>query len=158
MIELQVMSEAEFEAYKTWEVEDYAKEIATNYRIPIEEARLNASQQINTTLAQGLNTPNHTLYMIVNSTEPSKSNIGYLWISVEEDRKSCFIYDIYLHPEFRNHGWGRSTLELLETVMKQRGIKRIGLHVFSNNKIAQELYQKLDYQVTGWNMQKWLDD
>lgn len=158
MIELLEMSEAEFEAYKAWEVEDYGKEIAANYRIPIEEARLSASQQINTTLPQGLNTPNHTLYTIVYSTGTSRSSIGYLWISVEEDRKSCFIYDIYLHPEFRNHGLGRTTLELLETVMKQGGIKRIGLHVFGNNKIAQELYLKLDYQVTGWNMQKWLDD
>ena len=42
--------------------------------------------------------------------------------------------------------------------MKERGIGRIGLHVFSDKAIARRLYEKLGYQVVGVNMQKWLTD
>jgi ribosomal protein S18 acetylase RimI-like enzyme len=42
--------------------------------------------------------------------------------------------------------------------MKQRGITRIGLHVFAKNHIAQKLYTKMGYQLIGMNMQKWLTD
>ena len=158
MLQLRPMTEAEFEAYKTWEVDDYAQEIANNYRLSVEEARTSASKQINSTLGQGLLTPNHFFYLIILAVKTGKSNLGYLWIELGEDQRSCFIYDIYLHPEFRHQGWGRKTLELLETKMKQRGVNKIGLHVFSSNNTAKDLYTKLGYLVTGWNMQKWLQE
>ena len=72
-----------------------------------------------------------------------------------DDRKQrCFIAEIYLHPEFRQQGWGRKTLELLETNLKQRGVERISLHVFADNRNAQGLYTKMGYQPTGITMQK----
>ncbi len=158
MLELQLMTEAEFESYKSWEIEDYAQEISKNYLLPIEESRLEAEKQINEMLGQGVLTPRQFLYMIVHLTENSRSNLGYLWVVLDEERKRCFIADIYFHPEFRRQGWGRKVLELLEIKVKSCGVNRISLHVFVNNRIAQDLYTKMGYQVTGLNMQKWLDD
>jgi ribosomal protein S18 acetylase RimI-like enzyme len=158
MLELQPMTEAEFESYKSWLVGDYAQDIANNYRLPIQEALTEASKQITITLGQGLLTPNLLFYLIILSNQTNKTGIGYLWIEVNQAQKRCFIHDLYLHPENRHQGWGRKTLELLEAKMKQAGIVRIGLHVFGNNHIAQDLYTKMGYQVTGLNMQKWLDD
>jgi ribosomal protein S18 acetylase RimI-like enzyme len=158
MLNLQPLTEEEFAAYKAWEVEDYGREISNNYRIPMDEALTSAARDIDGLLGQGLSTPNHFLYNIVLATADKESRLGYLWIYVDDHKKRCFIYDIYLHPEFRHQGWGRKILELLETNLKQQGILRISLHVFANNSIAQELYRKMGYELTGMNMQKWLAD
>ncbi len=139
------MTEAEFDTYKSWLIGDYAQDIANNYRLPIQEALTEASKQITITLGQGLLTPNQLFYLIILVDETSKTGIGYLWIEVDQARKRCFIHDIYLHSKNRHQGCGRKTLELLETKMKPAGIGRIGLHVFGNNHIAQDLYTKMGY-------------
>jgi ribosomal protein S18 acetylase RimI-like enzyme len=158
MLQLQPMTQDEFEAYKVWEVGDYTTAIADNYHLPMDEARTTATKDIDRILNQGLSSPNQFFYNIVLSAEAGEPHIGYLWIDVDVQSKRGFIVDIYLHPEFRHQGWGRKTLELLEADLKQRGITRIILNVFANNPIAQELYLKLGYQPTGISMQKWLTD
>lgn len=158
MLGFQPMTDEEFTAYKAWIIEDYARDVAENYRLPVEEALAGARMEIDAMLSQGLATSNNFLYNIVLSTEADRLRIGYLWIDVNESKKRCLIADIYLRPEYRHQGWGRKTLELLEADMKRQGIARINLHVFGNNRIAQELYTKMGYQTTGLNMQKWLTE
>jgi ribosomal protein S18 acetylase RimI-like enzyme len=153
---LQPMTEDEFSAYKAWVVEDYAREIAENSRISMEEARASSIRDIDGALSQGLATSNQFLYHLVDSAPDPATRLGYLWIEVNSQKQRCFIYDIYLHPQFRHQGWGRKTLDLLEANMRQQGIRRIGLHVFGNNHTAQELYAKMGYEITGLQMQKWL--
>ncbi len=158
MLNLQPMTEEEFIAYKEWMVEDYASEVSNNLRISMDEARMGATQQINSMLSQDLSTPNHFLYNIILTTNAGETRLGYLWIIVDRQKKRCFIADIYLHEEFRHQGWGRKVLELLETNMKEEGVNRISLSVFANNGIAQEFYIKMGYEFTDMNMQKWLVD
>ena len=145
MLTLQPMTAEEYASYKAWVVEDYAREIASNQRISMEEARASSLRDIERALGQGLATPNHFLYHILRVEGAIETRLGYLWIEVDPQKKRCFIFDIFLQPEFRRQGWGRQVLELLETQMKQQGIRRIGLHVFGNNTIAQDLYRKLGY-------------
>ena len=158
MLYLQPMTENEFVAYKNWMIEDYARDLASNYRLSLDEAQLISAREMEASLSQGRVTPNHYLYSIVIPTGDGESPIGYLWLEVDSQKKRCFICDIFLHPEFRHQGWGRKVLELLDNAMKQQGITRIGLHVFANNTIAQEFYRKMGYQLTGLNMQKTLVD
>ena len=158
MLQLHLMTPEEFTAYKAWMVEDYAKNNAENYRLLLEEARINSSKEIDGLINQGFSTPNQYLYNIILSGETENCYIGYLWVDIDDQKKRCFVADIYINPDNRHQGWGRKTLELLDLNMKQRGITRIVLHVFGNNQIAQELYKKMGYQVIGLNMQKWLND
>jgi len=158
MLNLQLMTDDEYVAYKARVVEDYAREISANQRISMDEARANSGRDIDGALRQGLTTPNHFLYNIILATGEKEARLGYLWIEVDSQKKRCFIFDISLHAEFRHQGWGRKVLELLEANLKQQGILRIGMHVFANNNIAQELYRKMGYELTGMSMQKWLDD
>jgi ribosomal protein S18 acetylase RimI-like enzyme len=152
------MTEEEFAAFKSWIIEDYARDIAYNYRLTLDEARANSTKEIDGMLSQGYATPKQLFYNIVLTVESLVNPIGYLWIDVDDQKKRCFIADIYLHEKYRGQGWGTKTLELLETAMQERGITRIGLHVFANNAIAQGLYKKMGYHLTGLNMQKWLTD
>ena len=158
MLKLQPMTEAEFDTYKAWEIEDYAAEIARSFRLPQDEARAAAIRDIDGALGQGLASPNQLLYNLVLDAEDGEKRLGYLWIDVDSQKKRCYIYDIYLHPEFRGQGWGRKTLELLETMLKEQGIARISLNVFAHNSTAQALYRKMGFEVTNMRMQKWLGD
>ena len=158
MILLQPMTEADFAKYKPFVVEDYAQDLARNYRTTIEEARLNSARQTDELLSQGLATPMHFLFNIVSTEDQLEQRVGYLWIKVDEEKKSCFIFDIYLFEAFRGRGYGRNTLELLETRMLEMNVVRIGLHVFAHNTHARELYSKMGYELTGHSMQKWLVD
>lgn len=157
MIQLNDMTESEFLNYKPLLIEDYAQDISRNARIPIDEARSRSNNQIDGLLSEGLSTPNHFLYTIRLKNGETDEQIGYLWLNVDKKKLSCFICDIYLHEPFRGNGWGRKTLELVEIQMTEQNIQKIGLHVFGDNAIARRLYTKLGYQVTGLNMQKWLE-
>jgi ribosomal protein S18 acetylase RimI-like enzyme len=182
MLDLQPLSDTAFQVFKQWLLEDYAHEIARNYRIPLEDARKASATDIAGLLTEGVATPNHHLYHIETTAPPATSTqrvpptaytapdqprghdagspvrIGYLWIIVDDQKRACFIAQIYLQPEFRGQGFGRKTLELLQARMQQRGIRRISLHVFADNTTAQYLYHRLGYQITDINMQKWLGD
>jgi ribosomal protein S18 acetylase RimI-like enzyme len=155
MMQLNDMTKSEFINYKPLLVEGYAQDIARNARIPIDEARAKSNQQIDGLLSEGLSTPKHFLYTIQVKDGKTDAQIGYLWLNV--DKHSCFILDIYLDEAFRGQGWGKKTLELLEIQMTEQNIQKISLHVFGDNTAARGLYTKLGYQVTGLNMQKWLE-
>jgi ribosomal protein S18 acetylase RimI-like enzyme len=154
LIDLRPMTEKGFEGFKTALIEDYAQDIALNYRLPLEKARASSARQIDSLLNAGLSTPNHFLYAIVSDEQ----TIGALWIEVDEQKKECFICEIQIHPEQRGKGWGKNTLQLLEERMRAQGIERIVLNVFAHNTLARELYEKMGYQVTNMTMQKWLTE
>ena len=156
MINLHKMTEAEFSEYKPFLIEEYAQNIANNYRIPLEEARASSSKQIDDALKDGLATPNQFLYEIGLGEGTTEERIGYLWIEVDEIKRRCYLGDIYLHEAFRGKGWGKKILELLEVLMIERNIQRISLHVFGKNTVARKLYEKQGYEITGSGMQKWL--
>ena len=156
MICLQEMTKKEFSEYKRFLIEDYAQDASRNYCIPLEEARANSVKQINGMLSQGLSTPNQFLYTIQLSKGSTEVEIGYLWLDINEMKQRCILCDIYLHKEFRGKGWGRKTLEVFESQITERGIRKISLHVFANNAVARALYEKLGYKVTGLNLEKWL--
>jgi ribosomal protein S18 acetylase RimI-like enzyme len=158
MLHLQIMTEDDFTAYKAFCTKNYAQSISENIRIPLDQALVNSEKEIDGSLSQGLSTPNQHLYNIILASENGETAIGYLWLDVDENRKRCFIADIYLHEKFRSQGWGTKTLDLLETRMKAQGITRIGLNVFANNTIAQGLYQKMGYRMSSMIMNKWLTD
>jgi len=157
MITLQAMTEEEFKSFRVWLVEDYANDLVSNHHLSIDEARIDAAEAIDRMLTKGLETPNHSLSNILFHNDSGRLRAGYLWTEINEDKKQCFIAEIYLHPEFRGRGLGRYVLEDLETHLRQRGITRIGLHVFANNQAASQLYTKMGYQVTGLHMLKILD-
>jgi ribosomal protein S18 acetylase RimI-like enzyme len=154
ILRLQEMTVAGFSEYRPLAVESLAQAFAGNLRIPIEKARPRAASSIDGSLSSGLSTPDQFLYDIRLGDGTDDERIGYLWLDVSETEHRCFIHDIYLHEGYRGKGWGRKTLELLEAKMRERNIQRIGLHVWGDNMVARELYDKLGYRLIGSDMQK----
>ncbi|MBT3786614.1 GNAT family N-acetyltransferase [bacterium] len=59
-----------------------------------------------------------------------------------------------LKGNHRGKGYGKKAMHLFEEDVKQRGVKRTGLHVFGFNKAAAGLYQSIGYEITDLSMQK----
>ncbi len=151
MVQLRPMTEAEFEAWRTESLEGYAQERARNLDAPVEEQRVEAERQYAELLKDGLNTEGHRLWMV---TLETGDVVGGLWVHLSGDGKRAFIFSIDIDEAQRGKGYGKQTLDALETELKPMGVKRIGLNVFSDNVVANRLYQKQGYRVTNCNMMK----
>ena len=69
-------------------------------------------------------------------------------------QKEAFIYDFYIFEEHQGKGYGKSSLEVLEKLVKEKGIEKLSLHVFAQNERAIHLYKKLNFEPTDITMSK----
>ncbi len=146
------MSQQEFSKYSEPQLESYAQDIARNFKRPIDEVRIEAKEQVNRILKDGLSTQGHFLFNVID--KKTGETVGHIWYNVEKDKKRAFLYDILIHNRYRGKGYGRKTLQLLEAKLRDMGIKQLGLHVFGDNQVAINLYKRQDYYTTSFNMQK----
>lgn len=87
---------------------------------------------------------------LIRSHSPSRSSVGCLWMGTAIDQVSgdrhAHIFLLYVAPEHRRRGLGRSLMQRAETWAAERGDRQISLQVFHHNAAALELYKSMDYQ------------
>ena len=154
MIILRPMKAAEFPDYRDYFVVDYANEIAANYGYTIEKSRTTALKELEDDLPQNISTPDHVLLCIEKS---DKGTIGYLWYKLFDEGATVFILDFVLFDNFRGLGYGQAALLTLEEHLSEAGVAQIKLRVAYDNKRAFNLYEKLGFTITGYNMVKLLE-
>jgi ribosomal protein S18 acetylase RimI-like enzyme len=143
-----------FEEVIATSIADYAQDNVAVGRWLAENALERSRSDFETLLPQGLATPdNHWLEMRAAEVGPP---IGHLWFAVQEryGRRTAFVYNVEVRPEYRRQGHARRAFEALESLAGEMGVASIGLHVFGFNTAAQALYRALGYTVTGINMNK----
>jgi len=96
-----------------------------------------------------LESRNQYLFSIIDASD---QKLGILWVNIENGR--AFIYDFRIDEARRGKGYGKQALVALDEKLKSMDVQSVGLHVFGDNIRAQELYQKMGYQITGIHMQK----
>jgi GNAT superfamily N-acetyltransferase len=151
MVALRPMTEAEYGPYIAHLREDYAQERAKSGETPIEEERESSNKQIDGLIPQGLATPDHYFWTVM---DEGGVGIGSLWVFVDPAKGRAFIYDIALAEERRGKGYGRQTLQVLESAVRPMGVRRIALNVFGKNAVARHLYDTVGYYVVATAMQK----
>jgi ribosomal protein S18 acetylase RimI-like enzyme len=146
-----------YDAYFQAAVAGYAEDNVASSRWPREGALERSRADLESSLPQGLATPDNYLFEI--KVTETGSAVGVLWFAVEERHgiRSAFVYDIEIKPECRRQGHAARAFQALEPLVAALGLSTIGLHVFGHNPGAQALYAKLGYAVTGLNMAKHLD-
>lgn len=152
MVAIRPMTEAEFEAFKSWSIEDYAQERSRNFGTLIDDERERAAAQYAELLPDGLHTEMHRFWQV--TAGESGQPVGQLWVEVNDERRSAFIFFIGIDEAWRGRGYGKGALTALEAELRPLGIKRIGLNVFNDNVIAKGLYAAQGYYPTNVNMQK----
>lgn len=90
--------------------------------------------------------------------------IGYALANVSREspfelsEPICFLNDVYVVPEFRGKGIGKSLTTECLSKMKAKGFKTVRLNVLPENKIAIKLYEKLGFKTFMYGMNKALED
>jgi ribosomal protein S18 acetylase RimI-like enzyme len=148
------MTAEEFEPFITHLIEHYALDLSASQDMILAAAQERAAQQTRGLLPQGIETPGQVIYTIRNGENGER--VGVLWVAIDSEKKSAWIYDIEIEQACRGRGFGRETLYQLEDILRQQGIRTLGLNVFGDNHIARHLYESLGFQPTAIQMRKQL--
>jgi ribosomal protein S18 acetylase RimI-like enzyme len=127
-------------------IETLAREIWTEHYIPIigEQqvdymlARYQSKQAINEQITSGV------LYFLI---EEGRSFIGY--IAVQSRGDELFLSKIYVRSSHRARGYGRQAVQFVETLARERGLRKIVLTVNKNNTGAIRAYEKFGFKNVG---------
>ena len=145
------MKPDEFSTYSDYFIVDYADEIAANFDHSLEKSRAIATAELAEDLPQGVATPGHHL-LCIETTD--NGTIGYLWYRLLDEGNSAFILDFFLFENHRGQGNGKATLAVLEKQLAQQGVQELKLRVAFKNERARHLYEKVGFNITGYNMRK----
>ena len=146
MLELKPMNQDMYNNYIKNSIQQYAEEIAKSRGIDFDKALQLTNEEFNTLLPEGLKSKNQFLNVIIND---KNEKIGIMWFSTESnhgDNEAFFFCDIEINKEYRGKGYGRESMKLLESKIKEFNLGSICLHVFLRNEIACTLYNKIGYQ------------
>lgn len=154
---LQPMTPEDFASFAESSIRSYAHENVVAGRWPVADALERAAGALAAALPQGLDTPDHHLCLV--RAANGETTVGHLWYAVEQrqGQRCAYVYDIAILEAHRRQGHAQRALDALAQWAAARGIASMALHVFAHNPGAQALYQRLGFQVTGFNMQKTLD-
>ena len=138
------MTPEDYEAYLSWVVEDYARELSRNGRAEGAAALELARASFDELLPQGLATPGQVL--LIGEDAGDGRRVGHLWFGPSEhDAARAWLYDVTVDPRERRKGYGRALMLAFEAEARARGYGRVGLNVFGDNEIARALYLSLGY-------------
>lgn len=154
-VTLKSMTQPEFQEYKTFLIEGYARENVEAGYWDESEALEKSRHSIESLLPHGVDTPNHYIYTV----RAENQRVGVIWMRATLDAalKSGFIFDITIDANRRGQGYGRQAMLLVEERARQLGLTQMGLHVFAKNSVARRLYASLGYETQSLNMSKKLD-
>lgn len=153
MVTLEPMTEPEYQSYREPAIREYAQDHVEDGQWAEEVALEKSRKEIDDLLPEGVTTPNHYLFNIING---SQQKVGMLWFAMRESqgRPGAFVYDVRIDKAFQRHGYGTSAFRELENKVRALGGNKISLHVFGSNHAAQEMYKKLGYETTNVLMAK----
>jgi ribosomal protein S18 acetylase RimI-like enzyme len=84
-------------------------------------------------------------YLLAGERDPvGVAQVRYRW-SVWWDAEDCWLEDLYVRPEARREGVGRTLVEVVVDRARERGCRRVELDVSSENPAAMALYQSLGF-------------
>ncbi|MFG2822788.1 GNAT family N-acetyltransferase [Kitasatospora sp. NPDC048365] len=84
--------------------------------------------------------------------DPEGTELGTLWLNLRAellpDGPLAWVMVVAVHEPHRGHGHGRTLMLLAERECLAAGVHRLGLNVFTGNRVAIGLYESLGYRVT----------
>ncbi len=141
------MTGAEFEAWRTYQSEQYALSWIER-GVPEAEAYAKARRDHEQFLPQGPDTEN----MLFSILEQEGTRVGTLWVALREEQ--AFVFDVEADAAHRGRGHGRTLMLLAEIQAIAAGRRVLGLNVFAGNTQAERLYESLGYETTQYSLYK----
>lgn len=148
MIKLEPLQEEDFERFLEQEIRGYAEGHVRNGNWPEDGAVERSRKEFESLLPDGIHSKDQYLWSLMDG----EKNVGILWVQVKDQK--AFIYDFVIDEAFRGQGYGKQALIAMDEKLKSMDVGSVSLHVFGDNIVAQELYKKVGYQITGIHMKK----
>ncbi len=134
----------EYLKLKEQSLKDYSKLI----RERIKYAKKSAVEEFNNLISK----KNELLLLIEDDNKVRGYLIGVLTITPEY--KSADVGDLFISKEDRRKGYATALIKEFINICSKKSIKRYKLGVNINNKKAIELYKKLGFKLTRYEMEK----
>ncbi|WP_252504036.1 N-acetyltransferase [Sporosarcina sp. Marseille-Q4943] len=144
------MNSSDFEVYYEDKLIRYAEVLEENIHEVGDSGESRAKQQLASLLPKGFYTNNHCFYNIY----LNDLVIGYVWMKLDSQKRSAFLYEIYILEDYRSKGYGKQVMTLIEQVLVDEAIIYFKLHVFGSNQKALKFYEEIEFEVFGINMVK----
>ena len=151
-VRLRPMTPREFDDWRPWAVEEYAREDVEHKEVGPDRARENMSAFLESVIPRGPRTEGHR--MSIAEDAATGERVGYTWWA-ERDLDAglaAWIYDVYIDEPHRGRGFGRGLMEAVEAQVREAGLTRMELHVWVDNDPATSLYRSLGFVPTGMEM------
>lgn len=96
-----------------------------------------------------MNKPNMDFLLIKYNEEP----VGYIWIEFKDypestfkkPYKSVYVHQISVSENHRNKGYGSRLLDEISSIAKTKGINKIEVDYWVDNKDAKDFYEKKNF-------------
>lgn len=152
-IHLLPMTPSYYAGWLDHAIQSFADDKQRTHGYAPDQALKLATDSIKGLLPDGPDSKDQHLFMVQDETG---TPIGQAWLAMKDDYglRRCFIYEIEIHEQYQGAGFGRATMQALEKTARELGADALGLHVFSFNEPAQNLYRSLGFDVTGLSMEK----
>jgi ribosomal protein S18 acetylase RimI-like enzyme len=151
MVKLEPLQQEDFEQFLEHGIRGYAEDHVRNGNWSAEESFERSRKQFEHNLPDGIHSKDQYLYSII---DERGDKIGVLWVQVKDQK--AFIFDFVIDEAYRGKGYGKQALAAMDEKLKSMDVESVGLHVFGDNIIAQELYKKAGFQITDIQMKKTL--
>ncbi|UTW01108.1 GNAT family N-acetyltransferase [Marinomonas rhizomae] len=151
------MSKPFFAPYIEELVFQYARENVESGRWQKAGSLTRSRRDIERLLPRGLDTDNNHFFEL--KVPDVNETVGMVWLTLESSSttSTVFIYDLEIKAEHRRKGYAKLALKEIEDFAATHNIVNIGLHVFSHNDAAKQLYAEMGYETVSINMVKKID-
>ena len=150
-LRLRPMTDNEYATYCAASVPLLAEAESKAFGLDAAEARIRAAAAFERLIPNGLLAASaQRIYVI----ERDSVYVGVIWLELRNDNRDAYVYDLIIWPEYRRLGYGRQVLLIMETLLREWGVGRVILNVFSHNTVARLLYESLGYSSRSHLMMK----
>ncbi len=141
-VSIEDFTEADFEHYMSYAVDEYAEAHVKSGKWTKEEAKSKAQGQFDRLLKDGLKSEGHTFWKMCLDGK----KVGDFWFHRNaKDRSKIFIYDTRVETEYQGKGVATASFSLVKDRLNRLGVKLISIHVFTHNTGAIRLYERLGF-------------
>lgn len=146
MIRFQPMTEESFKRFFEEYVISYADELLVSKLFDdFPSAEAYSRKELSDYLPKGRLSKGQLLFDIMND---QNIPVGVIWVTEKvENTVMAWLFRISIYDPFRRKGYASAAIKKAEEIVQNRGMKQMGLNVFSYNAGAKKLYESLGYRV-----------
>ena len=147
MMILRKMTEDEFRAFRKTSTADYAVDLMKGRNIGPEQALMEAEEEFDTDLPNGLDTE---YSFVMNIEDENENRVGWIYFKYyareDDGQYYVFLEDLLIFESQRRKGFASAAIHEMNTLARKDGCASSVLFVWDHNPGGMSLYEKCGYK------------